>query len=369
MDEYKNVSFSRKIRDLLCRITFHNKLASIIANELRYYLSRRGGEQQAVAKSTLSTFHVSDAPDWRLDKRAIKDLLFSRAYYAVDSKEYFLFGLDQSKGPEKKDYVGWRELFTYYIELNKIGSPDVFERKEKTYDAFREFYKRKVLFVSSEAQKMEMLDFLDHFHSVIIKPIDDYGGNGVEIIRCSDSQTPEQIWNRVSTRCPFILEELIIQAPEMDVFYPSAVNTIRYNTFFHEGKLTKMQAVFHVGRGGSNIDSATSGGIYTLVNPESGRILCPARSDKGERFEKHPDTGTTFKGNVIPRWDELNEVLEKVVRVVPEQKQVGWDFALSEDGWVMVEGNTTPALQSFDLEHGLRELVTDTFGQVIKMWS
>ena len=87
-----------------------------------------------------------------------------------------------------------------------------------------------------------------------------------------------------------------------------------------------------------------------------------------ELFEKHPDTGTQFEGNSIPRWDELNALSEKVVRVVPEQKQVGWDFALSKNGWVMVEGNSSPGLQSLDLDHGLRPLVTSTFGKVIPIW-
>ena len=31
--------------------------------------------------------------------------------------------------------------------------------------------------------------------------------------------------------------------------------------------------------------------------------------------------------------------------VVPEQRIVGWDLALSVDGWVIIEGNTRPGLQ------------------------
>ena len=102
-----------------------------------------------------------------------------------------------------------------------------------------------------------------------------------------------------------------------------------------------------------------------MIDTDMGILKGPARSFAGELYEFHPDTGVYFQGSLIPRWNELNELLEKIVRVIPGQKQVGWDFALSKDGWVLVEANTSPALQSFDLTHGLRKLVAETFGQVV----
>ena len=151
----------------------------------------------------------------------------------------------------------------------------------------------------------------------------------------------------------------------MAQFCPTSVNTIRYNTFYHNGKLTRLQAVIRMGHSGSYVDNATSGGLYALINTQTGRILGPARSDAGEEFVQHPDTGIAFEGTCIPQWDQLNDLLEEIVRVVPEQKQVGWDFALSTKGWVMIEGNTYPRLQGFDWRHGLRPMITEVFGEAI----
>lgn len=53
---------------------------------------------------------------------------------------------------------------------------------------------------------------------------------------------------------------------------------------------------------------------------------------------------------------------------MPEQKQLGWDFALSKNGWVMIEGNAMPSIQGFDLDHGMRKLLRDSFGTVVPMW-
>ena len=45
-------------------------------------------------------------------------------------------------------------------------------------------------------------------------------------------------------------------------------------------------------------------------------------------------------GFAIPAWDDLLSLAEKLAKVVPEQKYVGWDFALTDNGWILVEGNT-----------------------------
>ena len=356
----------RHIRGVIQRLSFHRYYVSKIVAELRYITARTSDDRVQIALETAADFHVDS--DWRTDKVTYKDLLFSRAYYAINSKEYYLFGLNRSKGIEKNSYVGWRELDHYYSLLNKMGSPEIFDRKDRTYQVFKQYYRREQEIISGPQNKDTFQAFLERHEAAIIKPLDEYGGHGVEIIHCSDEQTLDKIWERICLHCPFLVEELIIQAPEMNVFYPDAVNTIRYNTFFHEGKLTRLQAAFRIGRGGSIVDNATSGGIYTLVDTDSGRILCPARSDFGEQFEVHPDTGVRFEGNQIPRWNELNGLLDRIVRVVPKQKLVGWDFALSKDGWVLVEGNTRPALQSFDLDHGLRQFLKDSFGNAIRMW-
>ena len=310
----------------------------------------------------------NDLQNGETNNRLLFDIFFSRAFYAIEYQEYFLYGLNNSKDPGKLDYVGWYELKSYYRRLNIMGRPEIFDLKHKTYELFHDYYCREFLWFSSIEQKDDFMSFFQRHSAGIIKPTDKLGGRGIEIIRIEKDTDTNQIWSKVSNHLPFVLEELIEQSHEMNIFYPHSVNTIRYNTFYHDGTLTRMQAAFRTGRGGSYVDNATSGGIYTLVDTETGRILGPARSLKDELFETHPDTGTQFEGNSIPRWDELNKLIEKVVRVVPEQKQVGWDFALSKNGWVIVEGNTHPALQAFDLNHGLRPLVISTFGKVVPIW-
>lgn len=360
------------IKDRLQQLTYHRRIPSVLSAQLMYLFSRLGGNRHENISANLLTFcetgDGNHTVDSALRSKIVKDMLFSRVFYAVSYKEYFLFQFEKLSDAEKRLYIGWHELDSYYTQLNKLGNPGVFENKSLTYLTFKPFYHREIVSITDPSNSSDFFNFFSRHSDGIIKPLDEYGGYGISLISITDNYSPEQAWDAFRSRTPFILEERIIQAPEMAQFYPQSVNTIRYNTFYHDGKLTRLQAVLRLGRGGSVVDNATAGGIYALVDTDSGKILGPARSFKGELFYKHPDTGIQLEGNYVPHWDELNAILEQAVLIVPEQKQVGWDFALSTDGWVMVEGNTTPALQSFDLRHGLKPLVEKTFGAAIHMW-
>ena len=55
----------------------------------------------------------------------------------------------------------------------------------------------------------------------------------------------------------------------------------------------------------------------------------------------HPDSKLKFKGWQIPQYDELKKLAAELIHLMPfGQKYVGFDFALSQDGWVLVEGNS-----------------------------
>lgn len=302
--------------------------------------------------------------------RIVKEMLYCRYYYQIGGKEYFLYHFSELTDKARKQYVGFYELMGYYEALNATGRPEVFANKELTYETFQSFFHREVLCCYDQSGKEAFLRFLEKYRACIFKPLNRYGGKGIRRLEITETQDAESLYAQVQNRMPFVLEELIDQDPGIAALHPQSVNTVRYLTFYYHDKLYRIQAVLRIGQGDSTVDNATSGGVYALIDVETGVLKGPARSFLGECCETHPDTGIRFEGFQIPRWDELNELLEQVARVLPEQKQVGWDFALSKTGWVLVEGNTMPgivSIQSSDLSHGLRRTLADTFGQAIRV--
>ncbi|MBR5930456.1 MAG: hypothetical protein IKZ95_00350, partial [Lachnospiraceae bacterium] len=291
--------------------------------------------------------------------------LFSQLYYQIRDREYFLYHFEDLSDEGRKKYMGHYELMGLYRQLNKKGNPELFTEKSKTYEMFKPFYKRDVLKADNNTQREEIIEFILDHNPCVLKPLKDYGGKGIHLINVNDRKDAESIYESYSSLLPFLLEEKIEQDPEMAIFHPQSINTIRYNTFFYDDKLIRLQAVFRIGQGGSFVDNASSGGIYAVVDTETGIIKSAARSYKGECYLIHPTTGEQIIGRHIPRWDELNQLLEEIVRIVPEQKQVGWDFALSTQGWIMVEGNAWPDMQSFDCENGMRNELLEIYSECL----
>jgi glutathione synthase/RimK-type ligase-like ATP-grasp enzyme len=54
---------------------------------------------------------------------------------------------------------------------------------------------------------------------------------------------------------------------------------------------------------------------------------------------KHPDTGTQIVGFQIPDWDKLVDLAKEITPMVEGTRYIGWDFAFTSKGWIVVEGN------------------------------
>ncbi len=360
-------NFRKRLWNRVGRSAFNRRLPATIFAHIEYSRFAKGKPlPDNSIRDTIQTF----APEEEKSDKAylaqlVKEMLFCRYYYQILDREYFMYEFGRLTDAERKQYVGSSEMERYFQAMNAFGRPDVFANKEKTYGCYAKYFRRECLPFHPPDQKEEFLRFMERHPVCLLKPLRRYGGKGIRRLEISADRDAESVYSANRGCAPFLLEELIDQDPRMAAFHPQSVNTVRYNTFFHNDKLYKLQAVLRIGRGDTFLDNASSGGIYSLIDTDTGILKEPARSFSGELFECHPDTGIRFEGSQIPRWDELNALLEEIVRVIPEQKQVGWDFALSTNGWVLVEANTRPVIQSFDLNHGLRKMIVETFGQVV----
>ncbi len=363
-------SFSRRIRKGIKRrikkAARRNRFIARIVAEIQYIKL-----QLHLSKKPSLLYEIDNfvEPSQKQNKKYLrhlkKDLLFSRLYYQMIYRQYFLHSFEDLNDNGRQKFMGVTELNMLRKKLASSGRTEVFKNKLKTYEVFGAFFKRDVLVISNASQKDEFVSFVNKHSPCILKPLDKYGGHGILKLEANKEQTPDVLFKKNESRLPFLLEELIIQDPDMAKFHPESINTIRYSTLYNEGKLTKIQAVLRMGTGTSFLDNASSGGIFALVDIATGIIKKPGKSWLGGEFLFHPDSGAQIIGSRIPHWAELNELLEEIVRVLPEHKHVGWDFALSTNGWVLVEGNTLPGLQDYAYDHGMRDELLSIFSSAV----
>lgn len=137
-----------------------------------------------------------------------------------------------------------------------------------------------------------------------------------------------------------VCEELIKQAPEITLFHHGSVNTVRLAVVRGmDGEVRIYGATLKVGQGNTAVDSICKGGLCANIDFESGIIITDAVDTYGNKYVTHPDTDIKFKGFQIPRWQDLKQLCLEISDVIPSVRYVGWDMALSENGWVIVEGN------------------------------
>ena len=289
------------------------------------------------------------------------DILYSRYRNLIQPKEYFLYHFRSLSDFGRKDFVGVQRLFIFWRKLWEPKVIEIYNDKFKTYQTYKKYYQREVIEITTDSRFEEFDFFVKRHNRFIVKPISNYGGKGIHIVSVDNQQGSINLFEDFKASGTVVLEELVEQAPDMAAFYPGSVNTIRIVTFYYKGRLTKICAVLRMGRKGSEVDNATYGGIYAPIDMEHGIIYTYAESYVGEKYAFHPDTGTQILGAKIPKWDELNSLMEELVKIVPEQNMIGWDMALTSKGWIMIEANHDPASQDLVHDHGLREVMHDFY--------
>lgn len=310
--------------------------------------------------ATLDTYVDSKTKQNRRAVRQIKrDLLYSRLRFHTSLAQYFILHFEELSDKGRSAYVGEIEK-RRYVERNNAsgGKHDTFRDKYNTYQKFKPYYHRSVMQITSE-NRDEFLRFAEKNKRFILKYADEALGKGVQII--DQAELPEGIaafFDRlIAENHRYIAEELIVQAPELMAIHPSSVNTVRFATYLKNNSVEHLFSFLRMGSGNGIIDNATAGGLAAAIDMESGVITSEACSESGPRMIFHPDTGVQILGMQMPRWQELLALVDELAHVVPEQKFVGWDLALTEQGWVMVEGNDDAMITAIQMceRRGLRE--------------
>lgn len=282
----------------------------------------------------------------RADKKLVdfirKDIL--KSYCACKSKpyEYFLFGLRYCDVRKRKTFI--TDTSMLYM-LSKTGTRVLHDlelnNKGNFYRLCEPYFKRKVLVVSSKDDYANFESMALDLGKVICKPISMGCGGGIFIAETNCSADIEQCFQKImSYGGDWIIEELIKQIPEMAQWNPTSVNTIRFTTFKDIEGIHYHCPFMRTGRGGAVVDNGGRGGIYAVIDVDSGKIASNGMDELGLEYVNHPDSKIQYKGWQVPQWRELCLLAKEMHEtIMAEHKYIGWDFALTDDGWVVIEGN------------------------------
>lgn len=334
------IGIRRRIRHTKAQILLKSKILSRLVTYLIYpsWIEKNG--------TKIEELRIKFEPEKQYNPKELtelkKDICYVKVHYSMVPEEYFRYRFDDLPEEERDNYISQYFLTFKFVELCDQYSRDILNSKEKTAQVFQKYYKRDVICVKDLSDKDTFYSFIKKHNSFIVKPQSSKGGgNGVYIETVNNNA--DQIFQKIVKKGSSVLEELIDQADEMKVFHPQSVNTIRVVTCIKNDISQVVQATIRMGTGDSVVDN---GCLSAAINIQTGEIITPGRNaHSAGLYTFHPNTNTKILGNIIPRWKELMDIMNELPLILPKQRIIGWDMALSNDGWVVIEGNTNPAIQ------------------------
>ncbi len=267
---------------------------------------------------------------------------WSYILFDVPYKDYFQCRCDLLPFFKIREIIPLKAQRALYEKFNSAEAHEILCDKFSSYEFFKPFYRREIEIIRDGNDVDAYLKFCEKHSKFLLKPLRLNCGQGIQIVERSKS-VPSFEELLVSYPESVLLEELIDPAESLAQFHPASVNTLRINTVNYGDSIEVKWPCLRVGRGGSIVDNAGAGGIFGAIDPLTGKIIS-ASDEFHHTFDVHPDTGIPFAGFEVPLWNEACEMAKQLAGMIPHCHFVGWDFALTDEGWVLVEGNWGPLI-------------------------
>ncbi len=296
----------------------------------RHYLERAGGDEDMVRETLL---------------------------HGTFFEEYKIYGFAGKSDSERREYLtdAVRDRICHRIN-GKEGQLTV-TNKWLTYSLFHDHFKRQAWLLDNKTDLNELATQCRNYSKLVAKPVDNCGGRGVQLMTLADNEEWINIFKTLPTsKNSWIIEELIIQDETLARWNPDTVNTVRMNTLLRNGQVTHFYPFILTGRNGHFVNNGVQGGIFASINADNGIIITEGYDEMGHIYEKHPDSGTPFRREQLPDWNQLMEITTTMAKCLPDVSYIGWDMAHTSEGWICVEANKGEFVaQQTSLGRGLRK--------------
>lgn len=268
------------------------------------------------------------------------DYLFTMLFHGESCEYYVQEEMYKYNNKEKRKrltvYRAFKLDYKYNIEATEEEKQRLFDKKEFNI-RYKDFIKRDWCF-SLDESKESIIEFINKHKKVICKPYNLSWGYGIFILKQEDIN--DEIINKLVSN-PYLIEQVIEQHPLIKSIHPQSVNTLRiFSIIDKEGIPHVALPIFRAGLGNSVTDNTSSGGLFFIVDKDSGIIESSGRTERcRDRYVCHPDTGVQVTGIKIPYYDEIVKMIKEVALITPSLRYVGWDVAITENGPALIEGN------------------------------
>jgi hypothetical protein len=150
------------------------------------------------------------------------------------------------------------------------------------------------------------------------------------------------LWSDKPEKGARMVQPLLRNHPDLEPLSLNSLNSVRLELMrFPDGKIFIYHGLVRMAYDESVNDSFCC--VSADINLETGRLVHgTARLLLNQKLAAHPATGATIEGRQVPYWKEVQDLAIRASNAFPQNPIVGWDFAVTPDGPLIMEANCNP---------------------------
>ena len=302
---------------------------------IAYYLKQLNWQKLQVFMDYV--IHEQETSKIKLWTRILLDSLL----YNISILEFFQFGF-YKKQIEKRNWAGTGYMYEYQLIMNPSNKRGILDDKTKFYKHYSQFFKHLVADIADLKKQDGLAEKIlgNPSGKIVFKIADGKCGDQVVIKPASQFNKASMI-HFMETEKYDLVEEFIIQHSELNRLSPSAVNTVRIFTQLNTNNEVEILGCRQRISINSPVDNMAAGNIAAPIDEQTGVISGQGvYSDITKSPESvHPITGVKIEGFQIPYWQEIISMIKKAALLYPQNRSIGWDIVVTENGPGLIEGN------------------------------
>ena len=271
------------------------------------------------------------------------DIVYCGVKYQAGYVDYKLFEMYNLNRKQRKTIVTRGINNQLVKKYNNKDYIKYFSDKALFNKKFNKYLNRDWMLVNEDNYE-EFRNFALEHEEIIIKPLSESCGKGIEKIKVNKNKVKSIYENLLSTK-RYLVEEVCKQCDSINKLHPYSINTIRLVTLND----TIVAAFLRIGTNKQPVDNFNHGGIVAPINIETGIVDYLAIDKQGNVYERHPLTNEKILWFQIPKWPRVKRFVLQACKEIPELKYVGWDICVSDKGPLIIEGNEYPGHDLYQL--------------------
>ncbi len=271
------------------------------------------------------------------------EMIFNSLKYNMSLLEYFQFKFYDNSPYERSKWAGTGTMYEYQLKMNPKSERDILDDKRKFFKSYSKFVLHKTASLEDLKNNEQLsVDFINiSSNKIVFKVANGKCGTQVELKSTKEFNSPKDLILFMKNNNYDLVEEFIIQHAELSILSPSAVNTVRIITQLNSKNEVDILGCRQRISVNSSVDNMAAGNIAATIDEKTGVINSPAIYSDITKDEVivHPVTKVPIVGFTVPFWQETIEMVKNAALLYPQNRSIGWDVVITENGPGLIEGN------------------------------